>query len=84
VSETAVGATYEFAMPGLVPGIHVLDPWSKKDVDGRDEPGHDEIERASRLVLLRVEQRHRRIHDHFDQADAVMRKAALKRGRKFG
>jgi hypothetical protein len=29
-------------MPGLVPGIHVF-PRSllKKDVDGRDEPGHD-------------------------------------------
>jgi hypothetical protein len=26
-------------MPGLVPGIHVLD--KNKDVDGRDEPGHD-------------------------------------------
>jgi hypothetical protein len=25
-------------MPGLVPGIHL----SKKVVDGRDEPGHDE------------------------------------------
>jgi hypothetical protein len=28
-------------MPGLVPGIHVFKAWSKKDVDGRDEPGHD-------------------------------------------
>jgi len=28
-------------MPGLVPGIHVLEKQSKKDVDGRDEPGHD-------------------------------------------
>jgi len=27
-------------MPGLVPGIHDLRP--TKDVDGRDEPGHDE------------------------------------------
>ena len=27
-------------MPGLVPGIHVL--VHKKDVDGRDKPGHDE------------------------------------------
>jgi hypothetical protein len=31
-------------MPGLVPGIHVFGPANKKDVDGRDEPGHDEIE----------------------------------------
>jgi hypothetical protein len=29
-------------MPGPVPGIHVLKPASKKDVDGRDKPGHDE------------------------------------------
>jgi hydroxymethylglutaryl-CoA lyase len=29
-------------MPGLVPGIHVFQHFSKKDVDGRDEPGHDE------------------------------------------
>jgi hypothetical protein len=27
-------------MPGLVPGIHVL-AVLKKDVDGRDKPGHD-------------------------------------------
>jgi hypothetical protein len=31
---------FEFVMPGLVPGIHVLVP--KKDVDGRDKPGHDD------------------------------------------
>jgi hypothetical protein len=30
-------------MAGLVPAIHVLTP-SKKDVDARDKPGHDEIE----------------------------------------
>jgi hypothetical protein len=29
-------------MPGLVPGIHDLLPLAKKDVDGRDKPGHDE------------------------------------------
>src|SRR5882762_11167885 len=29
-------------MPGLVPAIHVLRHCSKKDVDGRDKPGHDE------------------------------------------
>jgi len=27
-------------VPGLVPGIHVLE---KKDVDGRDKPGHDDV-----------------------------------------
>ena len=30
-------------MPGLVPGIHVFASLlGKNDVDGRDEPGHDE------------------------------------------
>ncbi|TCU72617.1 hypothetical protein EDE08_105480 [Bradyrhizobium sp. R2.2-H] len=30
-------------MPGLVPGIHVLcAAW--KGVDGRDKPGHDDVE----------------------------------------
>jgi hypothetical protein len=28
-------------MPGLVPGIHVFLRVRKKDVDGRDKPGHD-------------------------------------------
>jgi D-alanyl-D-alanine dipeptidase len=33
-------------MPGLVPGIHVLQPFvTKKDVDGRDKPGHDDVKR---------------------------------------
>jgi hypothetical protein len=41
-------------MPGLVPGIHVLivSPQSE-DVDGRDEPGHDEIELLLRRNLSR-------------------------------
>ena len=31
-------------MPGLVPGIHVLLSFlCNKDVDGRDKPGHDEM-----------------------------------------
>jgi hypothetical protein len=30
-------------MPGLVPGIHVFSASSKRIVDGRDKPGHDEI-----------------------------------------
>jgi hypothetical protein len=30
-------------MPGLVPGIHDF-PATRKDVDGRDKPGHDEGE----------------------------------------
>jgi hypothetical protein len=32
---------FEFVMPGLVPGIHVL--FGAKDVDGRVKPGHDEL-----------------------------------------
>jgi hypothetical protein len=34
-------------MPGLVPGIHVLTS-AKKDVDGRDKPGHDENKNRGR------------------------------------
>jgi len=30
-------------MPGLVPGIHVF-ARHIKDVDGRDKPGHDEMQ----------------------------------------
>jgi hypothetical protein len=31
-----------FVMPGLVPGIHdLLGRGKRKDVDGRDKPGHD-------------------------------------------
>jgi hypothetical protein len=29
-------------MAGLVPAIHVFASTSKKDVDARDKPGHDE------------------------------------------
>jgi hypothetical protein len=34
-------------MPGLVPGIHVFTTLTRrKDVDGRDKPGHDEEQKA--------------------------------------
>ena len=37
-------------MPGLVPGIHVFTTGGEKEVDGRDEPGHDGKHRvAARL-----------------------------------
>jgi hypothetical protein len=36
-------------MPGLVPGIFVFASPDWKDVDGRDEPGHDETVRKSGL-----------------------------------
>jgi hypothetical protein len=34
-------ANLSTVMPGLVPGIHALA--AKKDVDGRDKPGHDDV-----------------------------------------
>jgi len=34
-------------MPGLVPGIHVV-PRAQDDVDGRDKPGHDDVETGER------------------------------------
>jgi len=37
-------------MPALVAGIHVLLSESKKDVDGRDKPGHD-VESVSLLLI---------------------------------
>jgi hypothetical protein len=43
-------------MPGLVPGIHVFLS-NSKNVDGRDEPGHDEVERMH-LQRLSSAQRH--------------------------
>ena len=38
-------------MPALVAGIHVLNVWSNKDVDGRDKPGHDESFVRSEIIL---------------------------------
>jgi hypothetical protein len=34
-------------MPGLVPGIHVLERNHFKDVDGRDKPGHDDVDESA-------------------------------------
>ena len=31
-------------MPGLVPGIHEFSGRRSENVDGRDEPGHDDVE----------------------------------------
>jgi hypothetical protein len=41
-------------MPGLVPGIHVLLPLCRQDVDGRDKPGHDSRAgcRAARMRMI--------------------------------
>jgi hypothetical protein len=37
-------------MPGLAPGIHVFLSISKKDVDGRVKPGHDENDSFSKRL----------------------------------
>jgi len=37
-------------MPGLVPGIHAFGSARKMDVDGRDEPGHDEKQNRIQVV----------------------------------
>jgi hypothetical protein len=37
-------------MPGLGPGIHVFPSISKKDVDGRVKPGHDENDSFSKRL----------------------------------
>jgi hypothetical protein len=42
-----------FVMPGLVPGIHVFSSLCDKDVDGRDEPGHDGVD-GSRLMAVSI------------------------------
>ncbi|TXJ25420.1 MAG: hypothetical protein E6Q28_04210 [Afipia sp.] len=40
-------------MPGLVPGIHVLGFRHAKDVDGRDEPGHDGKHHPAHKLVVR-------------------------------
>jgi hypothetical protein len=48
----------EIVMPGLVPGIHVLQMGRAKDVDGRDEPGHDgKIHSAAAPPTVHLRQR---------------------------
>jgi hypothetical protein len=37
-------------MPGLGPGIHVFPSISKKDLDGRVKPGHDENDSFSKRL----------------------------------
>jgi hypothetical protein len=37
-------------MPGVMPGIHVFAA-AKKDVDGRDKPGHDGVIQCERETL---------------------------------
>ena len=40
-------------MPGLVPGIHVFGS-TKKEVDSRDKPGHDDAEISVQKVAART------------------------------
>jgi len=40
-------------MPGLVPGIHVA-PSMQNDVDGRDKPGHDDLETDERKTSIAI------------------------------
>jgi hypothetical protein len=35
-----------------VPGIHVLAALYKKDVNGRDKPGHDECLESSKMLTI--------------------------------
>ena len=37
-------------MAGLVPAIHVFAAATKQDVDARDKPGHDELNRWRELA----------------------------------
>jgi hypothetical protein len=48
-------------MPGLVPGIHVF-LRGDKDVDGRDEPGHDENNNKSPTLVESPLQRWLKAH----------------------
>ena len=49
--------TLSVVMAGLVPAIHVFDYSCKKDVDARDERGHDEsnIAQFGIITLIRIE-----------------------------
>ncbi len=45
------GAVCDSVMPGLVPAIHVV-LRMPSDVDGRDKPGHDDLERGERSTPI--------------------------------
>jgi hypothetical protein len=48
-----LGQLHKFVMPGLVPGIPVFGS-TKKDVDGRDKPGHDDAEISAQKIAART------------------------------
>src|SRR4051794_34994119 len=41
-------------MPGLDPGIHVFLSGLRKEVDGRDKPGHDDVETDARKTWMAI------------------------------
>ena len=44
-------------MPGLVPGIHVLERCGREDVAGRDKPDHDDAADAVRQLAMNSSER---------------------------
>ncbi len=50
-------------MPGLVPSVHVLTALNKKDVDGRDKPGHDE-----KIIIFKLLEKSLKYSLHFQSA----------------
>ena len=68
-------------------GLHAQEDRELRPLDRRhgEDPGEDARGlREDRLTLRRVEQRHRPIHHHLDQADAVMGEAAPERRGQLG
>jgi hypothetical protein len=52
----------EVVVPGLVPGIHVLCT-ARQGVDGRDKPGHDDVEASAPQPFIVVEPSRFSFHD---------------------
>jgi hypothetical protein len=48
-------------MPALVAGIHAFEAVQIKDVDGRDKPGHDEVD-GSQLMSVGISSTTRQNH----------------------
>ncbi|CCD99680.1 conserved hypothetical protein [Bradyrhizobium sp. STM 3809] len=48
MQRTIVPVSYS-VMPGLNPGIHVP-PRAPNDVDGRDKPGHDDLQAGEHKI----------------------------------
>jgi hypothetical protein len=73
-------------MPGLVPGIHVLKAERAKDVDGRDEPGHDTEEAVTFIltfVTVSVTQRRISLSKEASRVTPAGRSECGSRGRRL-